>query len=153
MVVAATWGPRPERFQGLFESDEDLARAVLDGVEGNDPEALAALALSKTEYQKEVFPEMPVYGNIPEDLAWDQLRLRSHYGLRKVLHDMRGRAYALEELVYEGGTTEYGTFAVHRDPSLRVRDRVTGETDTLVLFGSVLAYQGRFKLLSYNIDR
>lgn len=151
--MAATWGPGPTRFLGLYESEEALFEAALGALERQDRETLESLALSKTEYQKEVFPEMPVYGNIPEDLAWNQFRLKSHYGLSKLLRDEGGRIRDFEHVIYEGGHTEYGSFVVHREPVLVLRDLKTGQVVRHVLSGSVLEYQGRFKLLSYNIDR
>ena len=96
---------------------------------------------------------MPAYGNIPEDFVWDQLRMKSDYGLSVVLHYQGGRGFDFEDIAYHGGRTEYDTFVVHRKPTLHLRDRETGQPGTIVLFGSILEYQGRFKLFSFNIDR
>jgi hypothetical protein len=153
VILAVTWGPPRERFHGMFESEEALTRAFLEALEDGDRERLASLALSKDEFQKEAFPEMPAYPNIPEDFVWDQLRMKSHYGLSVVLHYQGGRAFDFQDITYHGGQTAYDTFVVHRKPTLHLRDRKTGKSGTIVLFGSILEHEGRFKLFSLNIDR
>jgi hypothetical protein len=155
LPLALAWacGPPRERFHGTHASPEALAEVFLEALEAEDRPRLEELALSEHEFRLEVFPEMPVYGNIPPSFAWSQIASRSLYGLSNVLHAHGGRAWNLEEIVFRGGTTVYQTFVVHREPMLRLRDRRTGETRTLAFFGSILEHRGRYKLFSFNIDR
>jgi hypothetical protein len=152
-TVLGSCGPARERFSGTFESPEALTRAFLEAVEARDRARLAALALSEREYRLEVFPEMPAYGNVPSDFAWSQIEGRNRYGESFVLAREGGRSWELEEIVFEGGTTAYQTFVVHRDPLLHLRDRRTGERQERALFGSILEHAGRYKLFSLNLDR
>ncbi|MCG6920368.1 MAG: hypothetical protein LJF15_04675 [Acidobacteria bacterium] len=153
LVLVWACGPPRERFRGALASPEALTEAFLQALEAGDRPRLEGLALSAQEFQLEVFPEMPAYGNIPPDLAWSQLAARSLYGLSTVLHAQRGRSWELEEIVFRGGQTAYQTFVVHREPMLRLRDRRTGEEREMALFGSLLEHDGRYKLFSFNIDR
>jgi len=146
-------GPPRERFRGTHVSPEALTEEVLGALEAEDRPRLEGLALSREEFQLEVFPEMPVYGNVPPDFAWSQLEARSHHGLSTALEAQGGRSWDLERIVFRGGRTVYQTFAVHREPMLHLRDRRTGERRVLPLFGSVLEHDGRYTLFSFNIDR
>ena len=153
LVLVCACGPPRERFRGTLASPETLTEAFLRALEAGDRRRMESLALSEREFVLEVFPEMPAYGNIPPDLAWSQLAARSLYGLSTVLHAHRGRSWVLEEIVFRGKRTVYQTFVVHREPMLRLRDRRTGEKTEMALFGSLLEHGGRYKLLSFNIDR
>jgi hypothetical protein len=155
LLGAALWscGHPRERFSGTFDSPEAVTRAFLKAVEHQDRAGLEALALTEREYRLEVFPEMPAYGNIPSHFAWSQLEGRNRYGASLALSREGGRPWDLEEIVFEGGTTAYQTFTVHRDPMLHLRDRRTGKRQSMALFGSILEHDGRFKLLSLNVDR
>jgi len=152
-LVAAACGPPRERFHGMHGSAEGLAEDFLRSLAAEDRPRLEDLALSKQEFLLEVFPEMPAYGNVPPDFVWSQLEIRSHHGLSTVLASQGGRHWDLEEMVFTGGETAYQTFTVHREPMLRLRDRRTGETREMALFGSLLEHGGRYKLVSFNIDR
>jgi hypothetical protein len=153
LVLVWACGPPRERFPGAHTSPEALTEAFLRALEAEDRSRLESLALSGVEYQLEVFPEMPAYGNVPPDFAWSQLEARNHHGLSSVLHAHGGRPWELEEIVYRKGRTAYQTFVVHREPWLRLRDRRTGERRQVAFFGSILEHNGRFKLFSFNIDR
>jgi hypothetical protein len=153
LVLAWACGAPRERFSGTHDSPEALTETFLWALESEDRSRLEALALSEREYRLEVFPEMPVYGDIPPDFAWSQLAGRNVYGVSFVLDRHGGRTWDLERIEFEGGRTVYQTFVVHRDPMLHLRDRDTDEEEELVFFGSVLEHDGRFKLLSFNIDR
>ncbi len=153
LVLSWACGVPRERFQGAYESPQALTVAFLRALEAEDRPRLEGLALSAREFQLEVFPEMPAYGNIPPDFAWRQLELRNRHGLSTVLESQGGRSWALEEIVFRGGRTAYQTFTVHREPMLHLRDRLTGAKREMALFGSLLEHDGRYTLFSYNIDR
>lgn len=153
VLSVAACGPPRERFRGTYTSPKALAEEFLRGLEAEDRPRLEALPLSKQEFELEVFPEMPAYGNVPPDFAWSQLDLRNFHGLSTVLASQGGRQWELEEMVFRGGATVYQTFTVHRRPMLRLRDRRTGERREMAFFGSLLECDGRYKLFSFNIDR
>jgi len=155
LLLILTWacGPAREHFADTHASPEALTETFLGALEARDRPVLEGLALSEEEFRLEVFPEMPAYGNIPPDLAWSQLAARSLYGLSSVLAAHGGRSWELEELIDGGETSVYQSFVVHRDPMLRLRCRSTGERREMALFGSFLEHRGRFKLVSFNLDR
>jgi len=153
LVLGWACGPPRERFRGSHASPEAVTAAFLQALEAGDRMELEGLAVSAREFQLEVFPEMPAYGNIPPDFAWSQLAAKNLYGLSTALDHYGGRAWDLEEIDVRGETTVYQTFSVHRDPMLRLRDRETGVTEELALFGSFLEWEGGYTLLSLNIDR
>jgi hypothetical protein len=153
LVLSWACGAPRERFQNTFASPEALTEAVLGALEAEDRTRLEGLALSAQEFQLEVFPEMPSYGNVPPDFAWRQLELRNHHGLSTILERQGGRSWDLEDIVFRGRRTAYQTFTVHREPMLHVRDRRTGEKREMALFGSLLEHDGRYRLFSFNIDR
>jgi hypothetical protein len=153
LVVVWSCGHPRERFRGTLTSPKALAEEFLRGLEAEDRPRLEELALSRQEFELEVFPEMPAYGNVPPDFAWSQLELRNFDGLSTVLARQGGRRWDLEEMVFRGGATVYQTFTVHRRPMLRLRNRRTGERREMALFGSLLECDGRYKLFSFNIDR
>ncbi len=152
-ILMSACGPAREHFANTHASPEALTEAFLGALEAGDRPVLEGLALSEREFQLEVFPEMPAYANIPPDFAWSQLAARSSYGLATVLEAQGGRSWDLEEIVNGGKTSVYQSFVVHRDPMLRLRCRSTGERREMALFGSFLEHRGRFKLMSFNVDR
>ena len=156
LLVVFSWvacGPARERFRNTSPSPEALTETFLQALEARDRPRLESLALSQEEFRLEFFPEMPVYGNVPPDFAWSQLDGRNRHGLATVLERQGGRSWELEEIAFPGGETTYQTFSVLREPMLRLRDRVTGERREMVLFGSLLEHEGRYKLVSFNIGR
>lgn len=64
---------------------------------------------------------------------------------------MAGSGFRPRLLEFQGGTEDYGTFKVHRETILILKDRDARE-QTGRLFGSILEYRGRFKVFSYVVD-
>jgi hypothetical protein len=126
---------------------------VLLALEAQDRVSLESLALSELEFREQVFPEMPAWGRIPMSYVWSDLRQKSRNELSKILAYHGGRAYSVEDVVFDGGATAYETFVVHRKPRLVVRERTTHEEKQLALFGSVIELDGRYKLFSYVVNR
>ena len=52
---------------------------------------------------------------------------------------------------FDGESTVYGTFTVHRESRLTVRDQEGTERDVR-LFGSILQRGDEYKLFSYLVD-
>lgn len=141
----------PARFERTFESPEALAAEVLRALQAEDLDRLRALPLSRKEFEDWVWPELPVSRperNVPIDYVWGQLEQRSRGALQTMFSANRGRRYTVVRVVYEGETTEYESFAVHRKARVVALEE-SGRTRRLALFGSVLEHQGRFKLFSF----
>jgi hypothetical protein len=153
VLLVCACGPPRVRFAGSYPSPEAVTDTFLRDLEARDRPGLESLALSEAEYRLEFLPEMFIYGKHPTDFLWEQMDGRNQLGVGSVLGRLGGRSFELEKIVFEGGSTAFQTFVVHRRPTVYVRDRKTGEIEKLVLFGSVLEHEGGYKLVSLNIDR
>lgn len=137
-----------------FESPEAVAEAVLDALAADDGPRLLALVLSEIEFRSVVWPELPSSRperGLPFEYAWGDLHQKSTNELRRLLARASGRRYELLDMTFDGESTPYETFTVHRDSRLRVRDPEGAERDVR-LFGSVLQRGGEYKLFSYVVD-
>ncbi len=157
LFVREEGGPRPQetvRLSATFESPEAVARAVVEGLRGGDLAALKGLALSETEFKHLVWPKLPAARperNLPMDYVWGDLAGKSDANLRARLGGWQDRGFVLVSLSFKGGVEDYGTFKVHRESVLILKDR-EGREQTGRLFGSILEHQGRFKVFSYVVD-
>ena len=137
-----------------FESPERVAEAVLDALAAEDGPTLLALALSETEFRMVVWPELPSSRperGLPFEYAWGDLHQKSTNELRRLLARAGGTRYELLGITFDGESTPYETFTVHRDSRLRIRDPEGAERHVR-LFGSVLQRGGEYKLFSYVVD-
>jgi hypothetical protein len=138
-----------------FDSKEALARSVLKAFAEEDVATLKSLPLSREEFRRHVWPKLPASRperNIPFDYGWGDLYQKSVNSIASNFTRYKGRKLELVSVRFNGETTDYETFLVHRDSELRVRDIESGEELTLALFGSVLESKGRYKIFSYVTD-
>lgn len=137
-----------------MESPEAVARAVVRGFAERNLGALRELAVTDAEFRIVVWPKLPASRperNLPLDYVWKDLAAKSDDNLRARLAKWEDRGFVLASLFFKGGVTDYGTFKVHRDTELRLRDQA-GNEETGRLFGSIIEYEGRFKIFSYVVD-
>ncbi len=137
-----------------FDSPEAVAAAVLDALAANDVERLEALALSETEFRTVVWPELPSSRperGLPFEYAWGDLHQKSNNALRRLIAREAGRRYHLLAVEFDGESTTYETYTVHRDSRLLIRGE-DGAEEQVRLFGSILERGGEFKLFSYVVD-
>ena len=137
-----------------FASPEALSEAVLAALADGDADTLARLALSEIEFRTAVWPDLPSSRperGVPFAYAWGDLRQKSGNALRRLVARHGGRRYELVRVAFEGETTPYRTYRVHRETVLDLRDE-DGKEMRLPLFGSMLEREGEFKLFSYVVD-
>jgi len=137
-----------------MESPEAVAGAVVRGFADRNLEALQELAVTEAEFRLVVWPKLPASRperNLPFEYVWKDLAAKSEDNLRARLAKWEDRGFVLVSLLFKGGVTDYGTYKVHRDTELRLRDK-DGREETGRLFGSIIEYQGRFKIFSYVVD-
>ena len=142
------------RLEDAFESDDALARAVLEGMARRDHPGLLALAVTKDEFEELVWPTLPVSRpevDMPLDFVWQDTFTKSHAYLAQTLASVGGRRYELVRVEFDGPTTEHGTHEISRKSRLIVRDD-GGQERMLRLFGSVIRQNGRSKVFSYITD-
>ena len=136
------------------ESPEAVARAVVKGLAERNLEALRALAVTETEFRDLVWPRLPASRperNLPLDYVWRDLSTKSDLNLRARLGGWEDRGFVLVSVDFKGGADDYGTYRVHRETVLVLRDR-DGREETGRLFGSLIEHKGRFKVFSYVVD-
>jgi len=152
-MAACAGTPSPE-FQNTFATKEAAARAVLDAFWQRDPDRLTSLAVSEAEFRKYVWPQLPatqagVGGSA--DYWWEDLQTRSLASMAQLLEDYGGRRLELESMTFKGDPTDYGTFFVHHDAHLSVRD-ADGNALEVRVFGSLVETPTGWKVYSYVID-
>jgi hypothetical protein len=164
LVALAGCGAGPSASEGanlgpplsdLFDSPEALARAVLEAFAKEDVETLKALPLTKEEFQTHVWPKLPASRperNVPFEYGWTDLYQKSVSSIASNFKRYKGRKLELLSITFKGETTDYGLFVVRRKSMLRVKDRDTGEELSLALFGSVMEWNGKYKIFSYVTD-
>lgn len=139
--------------QHTFPSAEAVASAVLDALARKDEAALAALALNDAEFRAHVWPELPASRperNLPYSYVWGDLHQKSRIRLSETLARSGGLRYQLRGVTF-GGKTEYPSYIVHRDATMRVRDASGVEQDIRVS-GSMIEKDGAWKVFSYVVD-
>jgi len=142
------------RLTATFDSPEDLARTVVAAVAREDRETLQRLPLSKDEFRLYVWPRLPASNpeqGMPLEYAWGELSQKSRGALAQTFARYKGRALEYLAVEFEGETTDYGTYKVHRDARVQVR-LDDGRQVWLDLFGSVMEWKGKYKLFSYVTD-
>ena len=135
-----------------YASPSSLASAVLDALARRDRAGLEALALNETEFRDHVWPELPAARperNLPFSYVWGDLHQKSVQALSGVLSREGGRPYELVGIRF-AAVSDYRTYRVHREATLRVRDASSMELDLRVC-GSMLEKDGAWKVFSYVV--
>jgi len=158
VLVAATAGcsstPPKTPLAYTFDSPDDIARAVVDGLAREDLEGLQALALTEQEFREHVWPELPASRperNLPFDFVWGRLKQQSDLFLRQTFAKWRGKRLDIVAVTFDGETMRYPSFLVRSDSSVRVRDEEGVESEVR-LFGAVMVKDEKYKLFSYVVD-
>jgi len=152
-MLSSACAPGSPPLANTQPSYDALASAVLLALAQRDEVQLRALALTEGEFRDLVWPELPAAKperNLPASYVWTDLRQKSLSGLRRTLAEHGGRRYELLGTRFRE-TTGYGTYVVHRDSVVTVRDESGAESD-ISLFGSVLEKDGQMKVFSYVTD-
>lgn len=135
-------------------SSQELATAVLDGLQRRDMASLRALALNEQEFREQIWPELPAARperNLPFSYVWGDLRQKSEASLDRTFAGHAGRRYTLVSVRFAGEATRYPSYTVHRETVLRVRDEAGAEADVR-LFGSSVEKDDAWKVFSYVVD-
>jgi len=152
LVASAACGRVPP-LANTNPSANALATAVLDALARGDRAGLEALALSETEFRDYLWPELPAARperNLPFSYVWGELRQKSAGALGNTLAEHGGRRYEFVGVTFSG-RTDYVTYAVHREATVRVK-AASGERMDLRLCGSMIEKDGAWKVFSYVVD-
>lgn len=148
----ATSASAPRSLTNAETSPDALARKFLSCLAADDLEAMKALRVSKDEFCRYVFPELPAskMNNVTCDFVWDQATLTSMAGMKHMLDANAKRRYELVSVRFQG-TERHQTYNVLQKPVVTVRDE-TGTESEMRLFGSMLEMDGQYKLFSFVGD-
>jgi hypothetical protein len=150
LVVACS---RVPPLANTHPSASSLASAVLDALARRDRTTLEALALSETEFRDHVWPQLPASRserNLPFSYVWGDLRQKSAQTLRTVMTREGGKRYELIGVRFTA-QTDYRTYRVHREATLRVRNASGADLDLRVC-GSMIEQDGAWKVFSYVVS-
>ena len=152
VTIAACAGTYP--LTHAQPSAEALAREVLSALSQRHHARLRALALDELEFERRVWPALPVARperNVPWSYVWGDLRQKSEMTLARTLSQHGGTHYELEGVRFRGATTHHGSYTVHRETVLSVRD-ANGDRQQLRVMGSMIEAGGDWKVFSYVVD-
>ena len=153
-LALAGCGAPPPPLADTQPSSEALAAAVLDALAAGDRDRLAALAVDGQEFRDVVWPELPSSRperGVPVSYAWADLRQKSTNALGRLVDRWGGRRLTLLGVAYDGETTDYRSYRVHRETRLRVRDEDGRELE-VHFYGSTLARGDEYKVFSFVVD-
>jgi hypothetical protein len=134
-------------------SAEALAERALEALARRDDQGLKTLVVTKEEFCRYVWPELPSsrIPNLTCDWVWNAFEPSDAAGRQETLARHSGKQYRLVRVRFAKGTTQHDSFKVHQDARVVLRDEADQEAE-MKLFGSVLEMDGQFKLFSFIID-
>ena len=137
-------------FAGGRDSLAGLGRAVLAALASQRADSLAALCISRREFEQILwldFPESrPVTGLTAMD-GWRPLSMRLSSGIAGALSEYGGAPLAYESVTVASGVKEYQNFRLHRGIVIAARD-TTGAPVEVRFVRSIAEREGRFKIYS-----
>lgn len=134
-----------------YESPRALAEAVLDAVAMDDPASLHALRVTREEYQRHLWPEMPdAADGVPFGFVWGLNQSRSRRSVRKVLDEFGGQRFELVSITFSEEPETYPSYTLHHGANLVVRRVLDGRVGRLEMMDVVLEMDSRWKLM--NVD-
>jgi hypothetical protein len=140
-----------ERLSNSAASIEELAGEFLEAMRNEDGQKVIDLALSREEFDRFVWPELPASRpgtNLTSEFVWGQLNMRSQADMKGTFNRNKGKYFELVEVQFKDGVDEYPSFRVHKDTRLVVKDEA-GKKRILNLFGSVMELDGEYKIFSF----
>lgn len=141
------------RFDGLQPSLDALGSRFLEALASSDRDALRSIAISKEEFERNVWPKLPASrpgSNLTPDWVWSQYALKNNASFESLMQRYGGQQYEYAGLEFRGETRDYGDFLLHMESVLRVVDG--GEEKKVRLFGSVIEQAGQFKIYGFVVD-
>jgi hypothetical protein len=146
-------------------SIDEIGQKVLAAVQKNDYKELDAMRITEQEFRELIFPGLPI-GKIEQwkknyDFVWGDVNTKSNYGLRAVLARYGGQKFSYVKTIFKKGVTTYElqstfpfwkqSYTAHEDARIIAKDD-KGEESELKLFGAIIEYRGKYKIMSFNIS-
>jgi hypothetical protein len=132
-------------FDGLIE-------AALAALERADEKALHDLRVTRTEFERFLWRELPQsrpITNITAEDAWLFISTGSQAGAGRAASSLGGRRFAVLR-VESSGPIPYTNFTLWRDVAVTLREEASGEIRKLGFLAAVVERNGRFKVFTYK---
>ncbi len=136
--------------EGFSESPEDLIRTALVAVANEDRSALAALLVTREEYETVLWPELPDGRYTPFEFVWSLASTNNRKGLRQLLAEYGGMRLELVSVTFDGEPEVHDHFTLHPDVRVTVRRMDDGVEGTLPSFDVLVKVGGGWKLMNYD---
>lgn len=136
--------------EGFSGSAEALIRTALTAVEHRDREALAALLLTREEYETVLWPELPDGQYTPFEFVWSLASTNNRKGLRQLLSEYGGMSLELVSVTFDGEPEVHDHFTLYPDVRVTVRRTDDGIEGTLPSFDVLVKVGGGWKLMNYD---
>ena len=130
-------------------SPEALARAALDAIEAGDETRLAALLITRGEYETLLWPALPDRHQMPFDFAWSYTAPRSRNAQQEVISRYEGVPLELARVELGTEVERHESFALYRRSRMWVRRTDTGEIGMLPLVDTLLEMEGAWKFMNF----
>ncbi|MFW5947918.1 MAG: hypothetical protein ACOCUW_05450 [Gemmatimonadota bacterium] len=131
------------------DSPEALARAALDALRAGDEDRLAALMITRDEYERLLWPALPDREQMPFDFAWSVTAPRSREARRRAVAEYEGVPLELVRVELGEAVERHGTFTLYRRSRMRVRRTDTGEEGLLPLMDTLVEMGGDWKFMNF----
>ena len=147
---------RTQTFSNTFADFDELLKALERAVVSGNAGLMRELAVTEEEFRDLVWPTLDI-AKLPNsgftwEFVWSQHQLQHEKCLMRTSHDLAGTEIDIVDIMFEGRTTDHGSFKIHRDSRVEVR-RADGTRDEVALFGSLLeTADGRYKIYSFIND-
>jgi hypothetical protein len=152
VLVLALVGCESSPLSNAHRSPEALARAAIEAVQAGDEDALAALMITREEYETLLWPELPDRNQMPFTFAWSVTGPRSRKARRQALEDFRDIPLELVRVELGDDIERYPSFTLCRDARMWVRRADTGAEGMMPLMDTVVEMEGRWKFMNFVED-
>lgn len=153
LVTGCDRAQPPFELSNSYADRDDAVRAFLRHLEADNQDALAAAAVTESEFLKSIWPALPASRpevGMPAERAWTEQAFKNQAHLAQLISEHGRRRYELIRTTFSAPPTEYSGFTIHPETHLEVRDG--SKTVTLRLFGSMIESGGRWKIYSFVVD-
>ncbi len=152
-LPACTTTPTAVPLVPSYESKDAAVTAFLQALAARDTNALSQQVVNETEFLKHIWPALPASRpdvGMPAERAWAEQSQRNATFLAQTLAQHGGQRLELVAVSFGSPATTYGSFTIHPEATLDVRD--TGGVREVRLFGSMIESGGRWKIYSFVVD-
>jgi hypothetical protein len=131
-------------------SEKALVQSVLDAVAAKDEATLRSLLVTKEEYARVLWPEMPDQKYTPFSFVWSLNAANNRKGLNQLLERYGGMEMEVVSVELPEDPEVYDSFTLYPGTKVTVRRKDTGQEGTLPSFDVLVKYGRVWKLMNYD---